>query len=373
MAAVAILVSVVAGFVWRGEATDCATDGSDYSYTEAVSGSTRTVVTNHCPNHPFYDLNPNTAVLSSKTYEIPAIPTFVGAATDSSTSSAHIDLSAKGSLVGLFFNAAQLFTPYGGPNYGTVTGWTTSATYAEGNSFDQCGCHGSSETQASYHCHVPPSCLMNQLGQTSSAHSPQIGWAFDGFPLYGPRGPSGLMMQTCTETGGTYGTDVCTDDCGGYYNADSSIDEFVYRYYVLGQYNDGTSCDVPGCSSPTSEYFPNTMMCFRGCCPSGETCHSSITSCPDSGTLDGVTSDYAASVPTINGLSMASGLPTNDAACEHSDIACGTCSECAWSKNTCLRASTGTCTGNGSEASSTLACASRGLGALALAAAAASM
>ncbi|CAK0899335.1 unnamed protein product [Prorocentrum cordatum] len=216
MAAVVILASIVAGLAWCGEAADCANDGSDYSYAESVSGSTRTVVTNHCPNHPFYDLNPNTAVKSSTTYEIPAIPTFVGAATDSSTSSGHIDLSETGAQVGVFFNAAMLFTPYGGPNYGIVLGWTTSATYAEGNSFDSCGCHGSSTTEASYHCHVPPSCLLNQLGQTSSEHSPQIGWAFDGFPLYGPRGPSGIMMQTCTETGGTYGTDVCTDDCGGY-------------------------------------------------------------------------------------------------------------------------------------------------------------
>ncbi|CAK0827825.1 unnamed protein product, partial [Prorocentrum cordatum] len=160
-----------------------------------------------------------------------------------------------------------------------------------------------------------------------------IGWALDGFPVYGPRGPSGTMMQTCTETGGTYGTDVCTDDCGGYYQADGSIDEFVYRYYTLGQYNDGTSCVAPGCSSPTSEFFPNTMMCYRGCCPSGVSCHSAITSCPGSGTLDGVTSDYAASVPTVNGLSVASGLPLNTAACDDDDIACGSCSECEWRQN----------------------------------------
>ncbi|CAK0899334.1 unnamed protein product [Prorocentrum cordatum] len=154
------------------------------------------------------------------------------------------------------------------------------------------------------------------------------------------------------------------------------------------------------------------MMCFRGCCPSGETCHASITSCPSSGTLAGVTSDYAASVPTINGLSVASGLPTNSAACEYSDISCGSCSECEWTKTTCLGASTGTCTGSAStpsppsptlaptpspptpappptpptpappptsapttqpaDASGTLAGASLGLGVLALAAAAAS-
>ncbi|CAK0801169.1 unnamed protein product [Prorocentrum cordatum] len=367
MAAVAIPVSVVAVLAWRGEAVDCAVDGTDYSYTESVFGSTRTVVTNHCPNHPIYDLNPHTAVNADRTYRIPASPTFVGSVTDSSVSSAHIDLSAKGGEVGVFYNAAMLYSPYGGPRHGTVTGWQTSATYAEGNTFDPCGGHGSSASSPSYHVHVPPSCLLNQLGQTDSSHSPHLGWAFDGFPIYGPRGPNGTMMQTCTVTGGTYGTDVCTDDCGGYYSADGTIDDFVYRYYTLGQYNDGTSCDAPGCSSPTSEYFPNTPMCFRGCCPSGVSCHRSIASCPSSGTLDGVTSDYVASVPTVNGLSVAGGLPLNTAACDYDDIACGSCSECGWGRNKCgvNGASTGTCVGV-DDASGAPPWSIRGLGALAL-------
>lgn len=79
---------------------------------------------------------------------------------------------------------------------------------------------------------VPPPCLIKQLGGTSTtAHSPQLGWAADGFPLYGPRGaspwvqqtqmrdspctgPGGTLMKTCTVSSGTYGTSTCTDDCG---------------------------------------------------------------------------------------------------------------------------------------------------------------
>ena len=29
----------------------------------------------------------------------------------------------------------------------------------------------------------------------------QVGWSLDGFPVYGPRGPGGTLMQTCTITG----------------------------------------------------------------------------------------------------------------------------------------------------------------------------
>jgi len=332
-AAAALLLADVPHLVL---AATCAQDGSDYSYAESVSGSTRTITTNHCPNHPNWNLNPNVAVKESTTYTMPASPTYVGSATDASTSSAEINLASKGGAVGVFFSAAQLFSPYGGPNYGAATSWDSSATYAEGNTFDQCGCHGSSTTMPSYHCHVPPSCLLRQLGQSDAAHSPQVGWAFDGFPVYGPRGPGGVMMQTCSETTGTYGTNVCTDECGGYYSSDGSIDEFVYRYYTLGDYNDGTSCDLPGCPSPGREYFPNTPVCYRGCCPSGVECHSSISSCPSADTLDGYTSSYVASVPTVNGMSLATGLPVNDGGCGCSDLACNVpCSSNDWKTSTC--------------------------------------
>lgn len=337
MARSALVIAVFLNVWGRTTAANCAQDGTGYSYTESVSGSTRTIVTNHCPNHPQKNLNPNYAVSESTTYTLPASPTYVGAATDSSTSSANIDLSESGGGNGVLFNGAFLFSPYGGMTYGQVTGFSTSATYAEGNTFDQCGCHPSQTDQASYHCHVPPSCLLQQLGQSDSAHSPQVGWAFDGFPVYGPRGPDGTMMKTCTQTGGTYGTSVCTDDCGGYYLDDGSIDEFVYRYYIQGTYNDGTSCDLPGCPSPTEEYYPNTPVCFRGCCPVGSTCESGITSCHGKTTLDGYTSDYTAAVPTVNSLSLASGLPTNCDGCAYASLACAssTCSSQGWSNTAC--------------------------------------
>ena len=55
----------------------CAVDGSDYKYTEAVEGFTRTVVTSWCPNHYYDDanLNPNSAVTTGEsTITMPAMP-----------------------------------------------------------------------------------------------------------------------------------------------------------------------------------------------------------------------------------------------------------------------------------------------------------
>eukprot|EP00930_Biecheleria_cincta_P000761 TRINITY_DN10182_c0_g1_i4.p1 TRINITY_DN10182_c0_g1~~TRINITY_DN10182_c0_g1_i4.p1 ORF type:complete len:660 (+),score=51.41 TRINITY_DN10182_c0_g1_i4:99-2078(+) len=317
----------------------CARDGSDYSYQETVSGNTRTIVFNGCPNHPWYQLNPNYPIRQSTTYNVPAYPKFVGTSTSSSTGSANIDLSAMGGGVGVLFNGALLFSPYGGPNYGTVTSFTKSATYAEGNTFDQCGCHGSSTTAVSYHCHVPPPCLLKQLGQaassgtTSGAHSPQVGWATDGFPVYGPHGPGGVMMQTCTVTGGTYGTDVCTDDCGGYYRNDGSIDQYVYRYYMQGTYNDGTCCNNPGCPSPGAAYHPHTPVCYRGCCPTGASCQSGIPSCGNTA-VDGYRTGFTPAVPTINQLSVGSGLPQNTGGCACGSTTTASCSDQAWASST---------------------------------------
>lgn len=92
--------------------------------------------------------------------------------------------------------AARSYSAFAGPSY-TLTGYSTSAPYLEGNTFDSCGGHSSSTSSPSYHYHVAPSCLLAQLGMTNGAHSPQIGWMADGFPVYGPLGPNGVVMQVC--------------------------------------------------------------------------------------------------------------------------------------------------------------------------------
>jgi hypothetical protein len=197
--------------------------------------------------HRYYVINPNTPYGTSTSFTIPLKPAIVSSfltASDGQTS-----LKAQGGGVGVLFSGAYVFSAYGGPQYGTLASWSNSAPYAEGFTFDQCGCHASTSSSASYHCHVPPSCLLQQLGQTSSAHSPQIGWMADGFPLYGPRGSGGALLQSCTLAGKTYGKgSVCVDTCNGAGSANGGTDwvsdGFTYRYYILGTYDGGTSCTV---------------------------------------------------------------------------------------------------------------------------------
>jgi hypothetical protein len=84
--------------------------------------------------------------------------------------------------------------------------WRRDAVYAESVTFDPCHAHQPGGGQ--YHYHANPVCLRYQLGDnvqvtglgatypvysektTGLTHSPILGWAYDGYPVYGPYGYS---------------------------------------------------------------------------------------------------------------------------------------------------------------------------------------
>ena len=263
----------------------CGADGADYSWVETVSRDTRTINWSGCPNHATANLNPHHAVKELQTYQVPAVPQY--------SLSQQTDLSAAGGVTGVTYDGGMIFSAFAAAV--TLTDYQSSAPYLEGYSFDQCGGHSSSTSKASYHYHVPPSCLLAQLGMSDGAHSPQVGWMADGFPVYGPLGPSGTAMKTCTVTGGTIGQDVCTDDCGGYYG--DTGDGYKYRYYMMGTFNDGKCTELPAqAAGGGADYFPFTPKCLRGCCPAGATCSMGSTNLPPcSGSAEaGTTSSFVA-------------------------------------------------------------------------------
>lgn len=95
----------------------------------------------------------------------------------------------------------------GGPPQQAGDGiWLRNALYGEAVTFDHCLAHQPQNGQ--YHNHVQPVCLRAQLNDnvqvvytgrtgpvyqekaTGWTHSPILGWAFDGYPVYGPYGYS---------------------------------------------------------------------------------------------------------------------------------------------------------------------------------------
>ena len=70
------------------------------------------------------------------------------------------------------------------------------ALFWEGISFDNCLGHPAPNGE--YHLHVNPTCLYDDTDST--VHSPIIGYAFDGFPIYGAYGFSNTNGTGATRT-----------------------------------------------------------------------------------------------------------------------------------------------------------------------------
>lgn len=86
--------------------------------------------------------------------------------------------------IGVWTNGVSIFNPKDAMSYNNQNVWFQNAIVVEGPSFD--GCLGHPAPNGEYHHHLNPTCLYND--SISTAHSPIIGFAFDGFPIYGAYG-----------------------------------------------------------------------------------------------------------------------------------------------------------------------------------------
>lgn len=92
---------------------------------------------------------------------------------------------------------------------------------------DICGGHAGRGDD--YHYHAKPTCMMDAMESAGSAESAIIGWAFDGFPIYGDLNPDGTEIP-----------EGALDICNG-----QPDEEFGYRYH-------------------TSEAAPYIVQCLMG-------------------------------------------------------------------------------------------------------------
>ena len=83
--------------------------------------------------------------------------------------------------IGVWSNGVSIYNANDGMSYNNAGVWNRNALYYEGASFDSCLGHPNQNGE--YHQHVNPKCLYNNTDSTN--HSPIIGYAFDGFPIYG--------------------------------------------------------------------------------------------------------------------------------------------------------------------------------------------
>ena len=125
------------------------------------------------PNYTIgpWNANPNTPVNKNFVFKITRNPT-PNNGTLINTPLGH---------TGVWSNGVSIFNAKDGMSYNNAGIWNRDALFYEGISFDSCLGHPSG--QGEYHHHVNPTCLYNDADNVN--HSPIIGYAFDGFSIYG--------------------------------------------------------------------------------------------------------------------------------------------------------------------------------------------
>lgn len=89
--------------------------------------------------------------------------------------------------IGLWTNGVSIYNPKDAKSWNNASVWFQNALYFEHihmETFDPCLGHPNNMRE--YHTHVNPTCLYDDADSTH--HSPIIGFAFDGFPIYGAYG-----------------------------------------------------------------------------------------------------------------------------------------------------------------------------------------
>jgi len=85
---------------------------------------------------------------------------------------------------GVWSNGVSIYNAKDAMSYNNMNIWHQNAIVFEGAGFDTCLGHPAPNGE--YHHHLNPRCLYDD--HDSSLHSPVIGYAFDGFPIYGAYG-----------------------------------------------------------------------------------------------------------------------------------------------------------------------------------------
>ena len=153
------------------------------------------------PNHPTAIFpnsgNPNTIRLQKFVFRLPLEPKLADKIT-------RLPMGP----VGTALNGVVFFNPFEAGGMNAVEGY--SEVWLD-------SCCGHPAPDGVYHYHKYPSCVKSPFADDGKQHSPVIGFAFDGFPVYGPYEAAGQMAK---DLKGGDALDVCNghhDEQRGYH------------------------------------------------------------------------------------------------------------------------------------------------------------
>jgi hypothetical protein len=186
--------------------------------------------------------------------------------------------------IGLFINGVPFFNAKDAHSWNDQRVWNQNAVVVEAGGAD--ACLGHPTERGEYHHHQNPICLHSG---DPTRHSPLLGYAFDGFPIYGPYGyanpdgSGGIIRMTSgyhlrdidvrhTLPDGTelpdslYGPDVGDEYPLGYYVEDfvwepgtGIVDQYHGRFTVTPEYPDGIYAYFTAVDSSGASAYPYTI------------------------------------------------------------------------------------------------------------------
>ncbi len=153
------------------------------------------------PNHPTAVYpnsgNPNSIRVQNFTFRLPLEPKLADQIT-------RLPMGP----IGTALNGVVFFNPFEMEGMNAVAGY--SEVWLD-------SCCGHPQQTGVYHYHKYPACVRSPFQDDGKQHSPVIGFAFDGFPLYGPYESDGVFAK---DLSGTQALDVCnghSDDSRGFH------------------------------------------------------------------------------------------------------------------------------------------------------------
>jgi hypothetical protein len=164
----------------------------DNVVVEFTGGKAMTVRARNLPNHPTAQFpgrfgpggrNPSYIQEHNYTYQIPLnpVPNPRAVAMDAANANRALPMGA----IGIAVNGVVFYNPFDAD--------MEDAT----DVMDRCCGHPSPDNR--YHYHKYPVCVKSPFVDEGEEHSPLVGWAFDGFPIYGPYEAKGLMARDAAD------------------------------------------------------------------------------------------------------------------------------------------------------------------------------
>ena len=187
-----------------------------------LMGDRRIITSNNLPSHTTgiypigstdpayqYDRNPNSVLTQNIVYSLPANPTLA-------SSPSCVSLGA----VGFSLTGAAIFNALDGMGKDAVAHELQDA------------CGGHPERSGQYHYHGPSTCFKDESGKNGN-HSDLVGYALDGFGLYGLYGEDGKLL-----------TNANLDECHGHTHTLNWDGKSVsmYHYHLTQEYPYNISC-----------------------------------------------------------------------------------------------------------------------------------